>query len=56
MIGPHTFSVEPWCVCESELDLESAGQTESIFALSNGHIGLRGTSMRASPPGHRART
>ena len=27
---------------EAELDLDRLAQTESVFALSNGHIGLRG--------------
>jgi alpha,alpha-trehalose phosphorylase len=51
VIGPHTFSVEPWCICESELDLGMLGTTESIFALSNGHIGLRGNLDEGEPAG-----
>ena len=31
---------------EPELDLERIGHSESIFALSNGHIGLRGSVLR----------
>ena len=51
MIGPHLFSVEPWSVCERELDLELLAETESIFALSNGHIGLRGNLDEGEPAG-----
>ncbi|HUA69540.1 MAG TPA: glycosyl hydrolase family 65 protein [Solirubrobacteraceae bacterium] len=51
MIGPHVFSVEPWAVCECELDLDLLGATESIFALSNGHIGLRGNLDEGEPTG-----
>ncbi len=46
MIGPGVFSVEPWAITERELRLDLLGQTESIFALSNGHIGLQGKPRR----------
>jgi len=36
------FSVEPWCLRETCLDLEVLAQSESVFALSNGHVGWRG--------------
>ena len=42
MIREDVFAVEPWAVREDELDLELPPFTESVFALSNGHIGLRG--------------
>jgi alpha,alpha-trehalose phosphorylase len=32
---------KPWCVREIALDLGRIGQMESLFVLSNGHIGLR---------------
>ena len=51
MIGPHTFSVEPWSVCERELDFGLLAETESIFALSNGHIGVRGNLDEGEPAG-----
>ncbi len=51
MIRPEVFAVEPWCVPERELDLELVGHTESVFALSNGHIGLRGNLDEAEPSG-----
>jgi alpha,alpha-trehalose phosphorylase len=49
MIKQHAFTVEPWAVRETELDLEMLAQTESIFALSNGHIGLRGNFDEGEP-------
>ena len=49
MIEPGTFSVEPWAVGETELRLDLLPQTESIFALSNGHIGLRGNLDEGEP-------
>ena len=49
MIGEDVFAVEPWAVRERELDIELLPQTESIFALSNGHIGLRGNLEELLP-------
>jgi len=49
MIGADAFAVEPWSIPERELHLDLLGQTESIFALSNGHIGLRGNLEEGEP-------
>ncbi|MGQ0479659.1 MAG: glycoside hydrolase family 65 protein [Pseudonocardia sp.] len=38
-----------WRLVESELNLERLGQTESLFALSNGHVGLRGNLDEGEP-------
>ena len=43
------FPIEPWAVTEPELSFERLAQTETIFALSNGHIGLRGTLDEGEP-------
>jgi alpha,alpha-trehalose phosphorylase len=51
VIGPDVFSVEPWLICERELHLDVLAETESIFALSNGHIGLRGNLDEGEPAG-----
>jgi alpha,alpha-trehalose phosphorylase len=52
MISPERcFSVEPWSVTEHELHLDALGRTESVFALSNGHIGLRGNLDEGDPHG-----
>src|ERR671921_2083641 len=51
MIGQEVFGVEPWAVPERELHLDVLAQTESIFALSNGHIGLRGNLEEGEPSG-----
>ena len=55
MIAPEmeesTFPVEPWCVRERQLDLAVLAQAESAFALSNGHIGLRGNLDEGEPHG-----
>jgi alpha,alpha-trehalose phosphorylase len=51
VIGQDVFTVEPWTVAERELHLDLLAQTESIFALSNGHIGLRGNLDEGEPWG-----
>ncbi len=43
------FTVEPWVVREPRLNLDALGQAESVFALSNGHIGLRGNLDEGDP-------
>jgi alpha,alpha-trehalose phosphorylase len=51
MIEQPAFPVEPWAVRETELDLDNLAQTESVFALANGHIGLRGNLDEGEPAG-----
>jgi alpha,alpha-trehalose phosphorylase len=49
---PHgAYPIEPWCVRETELHLEFLAQSESIFALANGHLGLRGNLDEGEPRG-----
>ena len=45
------FPVEPWCLRETRLDLDALARSESLFALSNGHIGLRGNLDEGEPHG-----
>ncbi len=49
MISHPAFRVEPWCLRETELDLEVLAQSESVFALSNGHIGWRANLDEGAP-------
>jgi alpha,alpha-trehalose phosphorylase len=51
MITRRAFTVEPWSVRETYLDLELLAQTESAFALANGHIGLRANLDEGEPYG-----
>jgi alpha,alpha-trehalose phosphorylase len=51
VINEDGFEVEPWQLRESRLDLSILAQTESLFALSNGHIGLRGNLDEGEPHG-----
>jgi alpha,alpha-trehalose phosphorylase len=43
------FSIEPWAIRETKLDLELLARTESLFALANGHIGLRANLDEGEP-------
>ncbi len=45
------LAVEPWAVREHTLDLELLAQAESVFALANGHIGLRANLDEGEPYG-----
>jgi len=51
MITHRNFAVDPWSLRETALDLEVLAQTESVFALANGHIGLRGNLDEGEPFG-----
>ena len=49
MIRHPSFQVEPWCLRETALDLAVLAQSESLFTVSNGHIGLRGNLDEGDP-------
>ncbi|MFI5099977.1 MAG: glycoside hydrolase family 65 protein [Actinomycetes bacterium] len=51
MIVQRPYPVEPWSVSETALDLDLLAQSESLFALSYGHIGLRGNLDEGEPYG-----
>ncbi len=51
MIEASQFKTEPWLVREAALDLDDLAQSESIFALANGHLGLRGNLDEGEPYG-----
>src|SRR5271157_6141577 len=51
MITDEAFPVDPWHVSETRLDLNLLAQSESLFTLSNGHIGLRGNLDEGEPYG-----
>src|ERR1700676_5824344 len=51
MIKQSAYGTEPWRLVEKRLDLDLLAQSESIFALSNGHIGLRGNLDEGEPHG-----
>ncbi|MCZ2850888.1 glycoside hydrolase family 65 protein [Modestobacter sp. VKM Ac-2978] len=47
--GRAHFLIEPWSLTEVGVDLASLGVNESVFALANGHIGMRGTLDEGEP-------
>jgi alpha,alpha-trehalose phosphorylase len=49
MILDDCFQLEPWALRELRLDRDLLGQTESLFALSNGHIGWRANLDEGEP-------
>ncbi len=51
MNGAGRFPIEPWRVREVGLDQAALAQSESLFALSNGHIGVRGNLDEGDPYG-----
>ena len=51
MIQHSAYAVEPWAVRETTLDVDVLDQAGSVFALANGHIGLRGNLDEGEPPG-----
>jgi alpha,alpha-trehalose phosphorylase len=46
-----SYEIAPWQLRWHGLDLDALKRTESTFALSNGHIGLRGTFEESEPRG-----
>ncbi|MCZ2860962.1 glycoside hydrolase family 65 protein [Blastococcus sp. VKM Ac-2987] len=47
--GRAVFPVEPWSLTEVGLDHASLGVHESVFALANGHLGMRGSLEEGEP-------
>jgi alpha,alpha-trehalose phosphorylase len=44
-----SFGAHPWRIVQRGLQLDELGVSETIFALSNGHIGLRGNLDEGEP-------
>jgi alpha,alpha-trehalose phosphorylase len=51
VILQDAFTVEPWNLRETHLDLDILSQTESVFALANGHLGWRANLDEGEPHG-----
>ena len=51
LVDGGRYPVEPWALRETALDLDMLAQSESVFALSNGHLGLRGNLDEGEPYG-----
>jgi trehalose/maltose hydrolase-like predicted phosphorylase len=48
-----TLDVDPWLVCEPHVDPATLDVAESVFSLSNGFLGTRGTLDEVEPFGMR---
>ena len=42
MMDRDRFPVDPWRLVETSFDLDDVGVTETLFAVGNGYLGLRG--------------
>jgi len=51
MTGEARYTVDPWGLRETGLNMEDPARAESLFALSNGHIGLRANLDEGEPHG-----
>src|SRR6201995_3173008 len=51
MIRQGAYGVEPWSLKEAGLNMDLLARSESVFALSNGHIGMRGNPDEGEPHG-----
>ncbi|CAN5443677.1 glycoside hydrolase family 65 protein [soil metagenome] len=51
MTHEDNFPVEPWQIRETRLVFDQLDEAESLFALSNGHLGLRGNLDEGEPHG-----
>ncbi|HEX2178749.1 MAG TPA: glycosyl hydrolase family 65 protein [Actinomycetota bacterium] len=51
MSGKPTFSIDPWQLREARVELATLAETESLFTLANGHLGLRGNLDEGEPYG-----
>jgi alpha,alpha-trehalose phosphorylase len=51
VIPQSEFEEDEWSIREVKLDLDRLAQTESVFALGNGHIGVRGNLDEGEPHG-----
>jgi alpha,alpha-trehalose phosphorylase len=51
VILQDAFTVEPWNLRETHLDLDLLAQAESVFALANGHVGWRANLDEGEPHG-----
>ncbi len=49
LLPPDAYPVDPWRLVESRFTPELLGRTETLFAVANGYLGLRGTHEEGRP-------
>ncbi len=52
LLPPHIYPPEEWRVVEKQFYPRLLGQTETLFALANGYLGIRGAFEEGSPAYH----
>jgi len=45
----YIYPIDEWKIIEKRFHPEFLGQMETLFALSNGYLGMRGTFDEATP-------
>ncbi|NUU25698.1 MAG: glycoside hydrolase family 65 protein [Streptomycetaceae bacterium] len=51
MTAHEAYTIDPWGITETSLDLDILARAESVFALSNGHVGMRANLDEGEPHG-----
>ena len=51
MIDRDRYPIDPWRLVETSYSHDEVGVSETLFAVGNGYLGLRGNSP-AQPPRH----
>lgn len=46
------FPVDPWRLTEAFFDADDLGRTETMFAVGNGYLGLRGNHEEGDADAH----
>ena len=49
LLPEHLYPSDEWSVVETAFDRDWMGNAETIFALSNGFLGIRGTFEEGRP-------
>lgn len=49
LLSPHTWPIESWRLVERRYDPQLRGRAETLFALSNGYLGMRGNFEEGRP-------
>jgi alpha,alpha-trehalose phosphorylase len=49
LAGTGSYPADPWRLVERSYNPEFVGQTETLFALSNGYVGIRGSFEEGEP-------
>ena len=51
-VPEDVYPLDEWRLVEKRFDLQYLGAAESLFAISNGYLGMRGTCDEGQPGVH----